>query len=252
MQNSLYQALLEPHSPPPVGLTVWNGSDPAVRFAVYRNNIMASLTEALAENCPVLQRQVGDEFFRAMVAEFIRQHPPSSPVLAGYGHALPAWIASFSPLAEWPWLAELTRLELLFIDALHAAETTSLVSEEQLVRLAQTGLVSLTAGLVPSVRLFSSPYAIYSLWAAHQEEEPLFVDPLQPEQVLLFRLGDDVRITLLSPADFSFMVAVHAGNNLAQATLQAREHDCCFEPGSLLLRLHQNRLLGWLACTEEK
>ncbi|SQC98112.1 Uncharacterised protein [Escherichia coli] len=30
MQNSLYQALLEPHSPPPVGLTVWNGSDPAV------------------------------------------------------------------------------------------------------------------------------------------------------------------------------------------------------------------------------
>lgn len=62
MQNSLYQALLEPHSPP-VGLTVWNGSDPAVRFAVYRNNIMASLTEALAENCPVLQRQVGDEFF---------------------------------------------------------------------------------------------------------------------------------------------------------------------------------------------
>ena len=96
MQNSLYQALLEPHSPPPVGLTVWNGSDPAVRFAVYRNNIMASLTEALAENCPVLQRQVGDEFFRAMVAEFIRQHPPSSPVLAGYGHALPAWIASFS------------------------------------------------------------------------------------------------------------------------------------------------------------
>lgn len=124
-----------------------------------------------------------------MVAEFIRQHPPSSPVLAGYGHALPAWIASFSPLAEWPWLADLTRLELLFIDALHAAETTSLVSEEQLVRLAQTGLVSLTAGLVPSVRLFSSPYAIYSLWAAHQEEEPLFVDPLQPEQVLLFRLG---------------------------------------------------------------
>ncbi len=179
MQNSLYQALLEPHSRPPVGLTVWNGSDPAVRFAVYRNNIMASLTEALAENCPVLQRQVGDEFFRAMVAEFIRQHPPSSPVLAGYGHALPAWIASFSPLAEWPWLADLTRLELLFIDALHAAETTSLVSEEQLVRLAQTGLVSLTAGLVPSVRLFSSPYAIYSLWAAHQEEEPLFVDPLQ-------------------------------------------------------------------------
>ncbi|MDF0773572.1 DNA-binding domain-containing protein, partial [Escherichia coli] len=96
MQNSLYQALLEPHSPPPVGLTVWNGSDPAVRFAVYRNNIMASLTEALAENCPVLQRQVGDEFFRAMVAEFIRQHPPSSPVLAVYGNALASWIASLS------------------------------------------------------------------------------------------------------------------------------------------------------------
>ncbi|WP_329503054.1 DNA-binding domain-containing protein [Klebsiella aerogenes] len=253
MQNSLYQALLEQQSLPPAGLTVWNGSDPAVRFAVYRNNIMSSLTDALAENCPVLQKQVGDVFFRAMAAEFIRQHPPSSPVLAGYGDALPAWIASFPPLSEWPWLADLTRLELLFIDVLHAAETTSLVFKEQLARLAQTGLARLTAGLVPTVRLFSSPYAIFSLWAAHQQEvEPLAVDPWQPEKMLLFRSGDDVRIALLCPAEFTFMVALQAGNNLAQATLQARAYDGGFEPGALLLRLHQNRLLGWLISTEEK
>lgn len=63
MQNSLYQALLEPHSPPPVGLTVWNGSDPAVRFAVYRNNIMASLTEALAENCRSCNDRLVTNFF---------------------------------------------------------------------------------------------------------------------------------------------------------------------------------------------
>ncbi len=130
MQQRLYQALLDPYLTVPKGLTAWNGSDPAVRFTIYRNNVIASLIDALAENCLAQLREC---FFRAMAAEFIRQQLPSFPVLAGYGAQLPDWIATFQPLADWPWLNDLTRLEMLFIESLHAAALAVQTTEAALV-----------------------------------------------------------------------------------------------------------------------
>src|SRR5919108_3746086 len=62
------------------------------RFAVYRNNVVASLTSALAERFPVVQRLVGEEFFRAMARAYVTQEPPRSPVLLHYGATFPAFV----------------------------------------------------------------------------------------------------------------------------------------------------------------
>ena len=43
----------------PPGLTAWNQSDPGRRFTVYRNNVMVSLIDALADTYPVTQAVVG-------------------------------------------------------------------------------------------------------------------------------------------------------------------------------------------------
>ncbi|HSO45483.1 MAG TPA: DNA-binding domain-containing protein, partial [Rhodoferax sp.] len=53
-QAAFAQALLNPHMPCPGGLTTCNGSDPATRFAVYRNNVTVSLIDALADTYPVV------------------------------------------------------------------------------------------------------------------------------------------------------------------------------------------------------
>lgn len=74
--------LLRPELEAPLGLRTWNGSDPAQRYGIYRNNVMVSLTEALADNFPTIRTQVGEAFFTAMSACYIRQHLPDSPVLA--------------------------------------------------------------------------------------------------------------------------------------------------------------------------
>lgn len=251
MQTAMYQALLDPRASSPEGLTTWNGSDPAIRFAVYRNNVMASLIEALAENCPVLVMQLGDEYFRAMAAEFIRQQPPSSPVLAGYGAALPAWIESFPPLVQWPWLADLARLELLFLVSLHAAEGHV---QDNLALSEQSEPAMAVVALDPSVNTFASPYAVFSLWASHQQDntEPEPVDPFQAEQILMFRVGDDVRIAPISLAESAFIGALKNGFRLAEAMMVATALDISFEPGPQLARLHQHNLILSLIRKEEK
>jgi putative oxidoreductase len=125
-QRHFAEAVLaaEPLCPP--GLMAWNGSDPARRFAVYRNNVMVSLIDALADSYPVTQDLVGEEFFRAMARLFVRTHPPRSPVLALYGAGLAEFIESFAPAAVLPYLADVARLEMLRVQAWHAADAAPL------------------------------------------------------------------------------------------------------------------------------
>ncbi|HEY0823832.1 MAG TPA: DNA-binding domain-containing protein, partial [Ramlibacter sp.] len=76
--KSFARALLDAQLPCPGGLRAWNGSDPARRFAVHRNSVVASLADALADTFPVVQALVGEAFFRAMAVSFVRARPPSS------------------------------------------------------------------------------------------------------------------------------------------------------------------------------
>ena len=125
-QAGFAEALLAPALPCPPGLQAWNGSDPARRLAVYRNNVMVSLIDALATSFPVAQELVGEDFFRAMAAEFVRRQPPRSRVLARYGDRLPDFIADFEPARSVPYLADLARLEFARIQAYHAADAEAL------------------------------------------------------------------------------------------------------------------------------
>ncbi|UAN18814.1 MULTISPECIES: DNA-binding domain-containing protein [Enterobacter] len=239
MQRAFINALLDPDADPPAGLKIWNGSDPALRFSVYRNNVMASLVDALAANFPVLQEQVGSEFFRAMAATFIRQHPPSSSVLARYGENLPAWIAAFEPLADWPWLGDLAKLEFSVIDSLNALD-----NEKELTALIpafdpqNNGLM-----LEPSLRVITSPYAIFQIWCAHQEALPETIDPYQAENVLLFRQQNAVRILPVNAAQAHFVNNLRLGKSLI-ASLEASEGlDHELDVGQTLLTLRQHGLI---------
>ena len=175
-------ALLDPDAPCPAGLTAWNGSDPARRFAVYRNNVIASLIDALAETFPVTLELVGEEFFRAMAGVFVRVAPPRSALLAEYGEGFPDFIENFEPARGVPYLADVARLELLRVRAFHAADADPVSPEQIAHALADPErLPALRVVCHPSLGVLSSRYAVVSLWAAHQGIGDLAsVDPYLP------------------------------------------------------------------------
>ena len=141
-------ALLDPTRPCPPGLTVWDRSDPTRRLAVYRNNVLGSLVDGLVSSFPVVQALVGEDFFRAMAAMFVRVAPPCSPVLAEYGGGFANFIASFAPAGGLPYLPDIARLEFARIQAFHAADapvlsmadaTSALADSERTGELARAG-----------------------------------------------------------------------------------------------------------------
>lgn len=238
-QQAFAEALLATDAACPPGLTTWNGSAPEKRFAVYRNNVIVSLIDALADSFPVTQELVGEAFFRAMARQFARTHPPRSPVLALYGEGFAEFIEAFPAAAGLPYLADVARLELLRVQAWHAADADPL-APQQIGRLLgdAAALPAARFTLHPSVRLLRSRHAVVSLWAAHQSESAALaladVDPMQAETALVLRNGLDVEISTIGLGAAMFIALLQQGAGFAEAAGQALAADAGFDLGASL------------------
>lgn len=241
-QTAFAHALLNPELPCPSGLTTWNGSDPEIRFAVYRNNVMVSLIDALADTYPVVQTLVGEEFFRAMARVFAQTNPPRSAVMANYGRDFADFVAAFPPAASVPYLADVARLEMARVVAYHAVDVVSIHAQILQTALADPAqLLSLQLVLHPSVHVIESSFAIFSVWAAHQGAvSAISVDPDVAQTVLVYREGLDVNTMTLAAAAGTFVSTLLTGQTLADAAHAASGIDPEFDLTNaltLLLRL---------------
>jgi len=242
MNANFAAALLDPAAPCPAGLVSWNGSDPAQRFAVYRNNVNVGLIDALADSFPVTQELVGEAFFRAMAREFVRAAPPRSPVLALYGQGFAGFIDAFAPAASLPYLADVARLEMLRVLAWHAADAAPVAHQALAAALADPeSLPQLRFELVPALHLLVSPHAVVSLWAAHQSETAALalagVDTSIAEAALVCRLDLDVAIYHLQAGAAAFVAGLQLGRPFGEAAAAALAADPAFDPAATLALL---------------
>lgn len=223
-------ALLDPAAPCPAGIAIRGGADPAHRFGIYRNNVIVALIDALADSYPIVGALVGVEFFRAMAREFSRQHPPRSPVMAEYGGDFATFIDGFQPAGSLPYLGDMARLEWQRVVAWHAADAVPLAAEDVAHLVDDPAALMRTRWqLHTSLAVVSSPFAIVSLWTAHQlesadaiEEALAGIDWGQAESALVLRQGLRVMILNLTPAEAVFINALHTRCTLADAVLAAQ------------------------------
>lgn len=179
-QGSLAIALLDPVAPAPA------------RFDVHRNTVMSSLVRALAEGFPSIETLVGPEFFAAMAAVFVRQRPPSHPVLLAYGADFAGFLESFGPVAHLPYLADVARLDGLRRRAWHAASVPAL-GVAALSGMDPDELATRRVALHPSVGLLDSPYPARTLWAMQNGSDVADALHWDAEITLVRRDGDAIR-----------------------------------------------------------
>ena len=240
-QRCFAEALLDPEQACPPGLITWNASDPARRFAVYRNNVIVSLVDALADTFAVTQDLVGEAFFRAMARVFAYTNPPTSRLLVFYGETFPEFIERFPPAASLPYLADVARLEFLRVRAYHAADVAPVRSEDIVAVLAdEDKLPDLGLALHPSLAVLDSAGAVVSLWAVHQGVGDLAtLVPDVPETALVVRDGLDVEVMKIPRATGVFIKAVKRGATLGDAMALAQRSDPDFDatlPPALLIQ----------------
>jgi hypothetical protein len=204
-EAAMAAALIDPARPGP--------RDP--RFAVHRNNVVAGLVDALAETYPAVERLVGAAFFHATAVEFVRAHPPRSPVLLRWGGAFADWLAAFPPAAGLPYLPDLARLEWARCEAFHAADAAA-CAPERLTALAPEAQAAARLVPHPSLRLVASRFAVGSLWADATGPRRGGIDLARPEAVLVARPDWSVDARIVEPSAAAFLTLLIKGRTLGE------------------------------------
>jgi hypothetical protein len=222
----------------PPGLTATAPDEAARRFAVYRNTVAVGLADALAKRFAVIERLVGSEFFRAMARVYLQDNRPRSPVLLDWGDSFPAFLAGFPPLAAYPYMADVARIELARGRAYHAADEAPLTPDQLVAAAASPATARL--GLHPSVQLLHLSHPAVSIWAANQPGGLPVPAAAGPEVALILRdRSFGVPVTALGAGDAALVGALLQGHPLLVAAECASFAEPAHDPQPLLIRLMQ-------------
>jgi hypothetical protein len=216
IQDNFAEALLSTTTPVPPSVKGAALNRTGRRFAVYRNNVAASLIEALAAGFPVVKRLVGEEFFNAMAHAYVLREPPFSPLLIHYGEAFPAFVEEFEAARPLPYLGDVARIEVARGRAYHAADADPL-PRQAFADLPKDRIAAYRVVLHPSVTILTSAYPALSIWEINQGEAARPVETWESEATLVARPFLEVETRRLPAGTKTFLVALQSGDTIGAA-----------------------------------
>jgi len=231
--------LLNPEAAKPTRVIGPGGKRADKRYNVYRNNVTVSLIESLGDIFPAVERLTGETFFQAMAREFVRAHPPSSPLLFEYGYGFADFIDGFAPAQSVPYLADVARLERAWLTAYHAADVAPLDPTTLAAVPAET-VGTIRFVMHPAFSVVSSAFPLHSIFMMNRDFMPMEpVDMTVSEPVLVTRPGTDIHVTRLTIADAAFLATLTAGGTLEQAAAAGMQTEHTFDLNQALTTLLQ-------------
>nr|WP_179954302.1 DNA-binding domain-containing protein [Denitrobaculum tricleocarpae] len=223
LQSGFIASLRTPSAAAPESLAAPAGMRPNRRFNVYRNNVVVSLIEALRSSFPVVERLVGEEFFKATARAYIDHEPPRSPLMFQYGETFGSFLDAFPPAASVPYLGDVARLEFARLTAYHAQDRAA-IALTHLSTLPPEQLGGAEFQLHPSLTLLTSRWPVFSLWAASSEQQSAQDVNLDTgEDVIVIRPEYDVDVRCLPSGGYGFLRALQGGASLGEAAEQATQ-----------------------------
>jgi hypothetical protein len=205
------------------------------RFAIYRNNVHASLAAILRDTFPVICRLTGERFFAYAAHEFVRAYPPTRPALYEYGAAFADFIERFPPCRELVYLPDVARLEWL-MNVVATARDECPLSSCALAGFAPEAAAYLQFRL--RTLYLESPWPLDRIWRANQTEAADEVISLNEggARLEVSRRDGIAGFRSLNAADFAFRSALADGAILGAAIERALGVDASFVAGEALTR----------------
>lgn len=214
-----------------------NGIGAVERFDVYRNNLQETYRATLADVYPVVQRLVGEEFFRFAAHRYLRAVRSTSGNLNEYGAEFADFLENLPEAFEHPYLGDIARLEWARQEVFYAASSPALRVEE-LAEVAGESDAGVYLGINKSSRLIASAYPIQRIWEVCQEGY------MGDQQVDLDSGGDRLWVTRsddfrvgserIAAGEYAFLDALANRVALRQAVAAALCADPRFDLGAVL------------------
>lgn len=213
-QTTFRAALLDASQPVPDGLMDAEDHPAGRRFSVYRNNVAISLTEAMHQAFPVITKLLGPQNMDGLAGIFLRQHPPSSPLMMFYGQEFPAFLEGMAQLSHLGYLPDVARLELALRQAYHAADGDPI--DPDALNIPPEDLMAARLALAPATQVLHSDWPIHAIWLFNtQDNSPKPAAGAQ--EVLITRPDYDPVPHPLPPGGAAWIMRIQDGQTIGQA-----------------------------------
>jgi hypothetical protein len=215
------------------------------RIAIYRNNVFSNYQKTLSAVYPVLERLVGEQFFRQTADAYISAYPSLSGDLNEYGANFSQFLAAFEPVKQLPYLPDMARFEWLMELVFHAADHAPMAMAK-LANVSEDQYGGLRFTLHPASQLFQSNYPIAKIWQVNQPDwqGDCAVDlQLGGCELLVFRQHFSIVIKPLTKGEYVMLHGLAAGKDINTTFCKAFEVQNDLDLGSFLQQMIHNSLL---------
>jgi hypothetical protein len=213
------------------------------RLAIFRNNTLTSLTEALKTTFPVTVQLCDERFFAYAAHEFITRQPPKEARLSEYGASFPRFLASFPPCRDHPVIAAMAAFEWAISSSLNDAEEA--LASIAAIEHAKPAGGKISLRLQPHLRFVISRWPVLQLWAEHKSAGKPVSSLLKrkTERIAITRRGEDIQFLELDAARFAFWRVLAKGQSLEAAATRALAREPLFDLLRETLLLFRSRLV---------
>lgn len=180
------------------------------QLSIYRGSVYGGLKKALAETFPITKRLVGNDFFNAMLGQYIKTYPCRVQDLNGYGKELPEFIKNLKQARSIPYLTDVAQLEWHCNIVLNASLQKNNLFELSLLNSEQQSKLKLK--LPNTSVLFQCRYPVDEIWAMHQEasEKELNITE-QLVNLFVWKSEFGIKVEKLTEEQFYFLDQLSKG-----------------------------------------
>ena len=228
LQRGFAEAIFFDDAPIPASIRTASGPAHASRFGVYRNNVIASLTGAVAARYPVVRKLLWPDSFDRVARRYVMEEPPRSPLLLEYGASFPQFLRRIGQGTAADYLADVAELEAARTRAYHAADAKPL-GHDAFAGLAADTLPDLRLTLHPSMTLLRSRFPIVTVWEANLYANDNVMNQWREEAALIARPHLEVEVRRLSAGTYEFCAAIAAGRTVGAAIARASANAADFD-----------------------
>jgi len=191
-------------------ITERNGLAGDARINIYRSSVLGIQTDALAAVYPVIQRLIGEPFFRTMGRDYLQEHPSPSGDLHELGAQMAEFLTKLTTVSELPYLADVARLEWAWHRVFHAANDSDM-DLQALASIPAEDQAAIIFSLRKGAHLLESNYPVHRIWEVNQEEYTGDEAVSLAEggiSLIIWRNGFELRIDPLTKEESQFLHAI--------------------------------------------
>ena len=188
------------------------------RLEIYANAYFYRILDCLKEDFPATLATLGADNFHNLVTGYLIEHPPTEPSISHAGRHLSEFLRNHPCTEQWPFIAELARLERTLIEVFHAADAVPL-SAGTMRSAAPEDWPGLAMRTHPALAILDCEWRVDELLRAVETGTAADGNPLVPARlpvsVLVWRNGSRVCYRALENPERAALELARAGTKFS-------------------------------------